>query len=173
MPFNTLLLHGFIHGTSAGDRAVRVIAHEQKSEKILVFRLDTEDRSIRTALGFPRNSGMCDFLFILSKEISGKNGTKEYQRTFCLVELKGKGIDHATEQIIDTYKHLSNMLKQDRSCSDFAKHIIWKAYICSNPHSPIHPDKSCINELSRIFRQRKHFDISHDGDQNFNSVLRA
>ena len=173
MPFNTLLLHGFIHGTSVEENGVRVTGHEQRGEKILVFRLDTKDKSIRRSLGFPDQSGICDYLFVLSRETLGERGAKEYKRTLCLVELKGKEVEHAIEQIVNTYNRLNDILRQDNSCRSFLKNVIWKAYICSNDRSSIVPNKSSTDRLIKTFRQRKNFDMSHDGDQNFNSVLRA
>jgi len=173
MPFNTLFLHGFIHGTSVEENGVRVTAHEQKGEKILIFRLDTQDKSIRNALGFSGKSGICDYLFVLSKETLGAQGAKEYKRTFCLVELKGKQIEHATDQIVDTYNHLNYILKQEDSCSRFLRNITWKSYICYNSRSPINANKSCSERLLKIFHHQKNFDMSRDGDKRFNDVLRA
>ena len=171
MPFNTLLLQGLMHGTSVEENGVHVIAHEQKGEKVLVFRLDTRDKS--TAKALQLSGGICDYLFLLSKETLTANSAKTYQRTLCLVELKGEDIEHATKQIINTYKHLNTILKNDSSCFTFLKNITWKAYICSNRRAPIVTNRTCIDSLLKTFGQKKHFDLSHDGDKNFNSVLRA
>lgn len=171
MPFNTLLLRGLIHGTSVEENGVRVVAHEQKGEKVLVFRLDTRDKSIAKALQL--SGGICDFLFLLSQETLLANGEKVYQRTLCLVELKGEDVEHATEQVINTYKHLNAVLKNDASCLSFLKNVTWKAYICSNRHSPIVKNRACMESLIKVFRHQKHFDFSHDGDKQFNTMLRT
>lgn len=171
MPFNTLLLHGLVHGKSVKENGVSVTADERAGEKILIFKLDRKDKSIAKALQL--SGGICDSLFLLSREASGMNGAQMHQRTLCLVELKGEDVQHATEQIINTYKHLSEMLKKDPKCLPFCRAVTWKAFICVNRRSPINMTKTSIDDLHKIFGQKKHFDVSHDGDKDFNKVLRA
>jgi hypothetical protein len=86
--------------------------------------------------------------------------TKNYARTFCLVELKGEEIQRATQQVIDTYQHLHTMLKND-VCRPFLQNIVWKACICHNAHSPIKQKRPYEDQLSntRYFRD---IDITSD-----------
>lgn len=157
MPFNTLLLHGFIHDTSVEEKNVRVVAHQKDDEKILVFHLDTRDRLIRDTLKVPDGTGLCDYLFFYSK-LDAK--TKKYARTLCLVELKGEDIQHATDQIIDTYKHLYRTLKSD-SCCPPLQNIFWKAYICYNANSPIKQKRPFEDKLHNT-KYFKNIDITSD-----------
>lgn len=181
MPFNTLLLRGLIHGNSVKEKGVSVTAHPLPGEKILVFKLDaktkkqnriTKESNIATALQL--SGSICDYLFLLSQEV-GKDSDGEiiYQRTLCLVELKGGNVEHATEQIINTYEHLNNMLKNDHMCQYFYKSVIWKAFICVNENSSITMTKESIDALNKAFGNKKHFRVHRDGDEEFNKVLRA
>ena len=77
MPFNTLLLHGFIHDTSVVEKNVHVVAHQKDDEKILVFHLDTRDRLIRDTLKVPDGTGLCDYLFFYSKLDAKQRSTPE------------------------------------------------------------------------------------------------
>lgn len=173
MPFNTLLLRGFVHGTSANQNGVSVTAHEKTGERILVFKLDIDKKKNSIATALQLSGGICDYLFLLSRESMGTNGEKIYQRTLCLVELKGEDVQHATEQIINTHKHINDMLKNDHMCLPFYKAVTWKAIICVSKKSSINMTKPSIDALLKAFGQSKHFSCSHDGDKDFNKVLRA
>lgn len=170
MPFNTLLLHSLIHATSVNENGVRAIAQQQEGERILFFHIDSA--FVRIAWAMPRGEGLCDYLVLYSKE---SNKPEERKKVLCLLELKGKDIVHATKQIIDTYKRIQELLKLNQHHAPI-QHIIWKAYICFNAHSPISQTKSSINELKRIFKSEKHFDIVRDKGtdkrENFGEFLR-
>jgi len=117
----------------------------------------TKDRRIRDNLRIPEGSGLCDYLFFYSK-VDPK--TKKYARTLCLVELKGEDIQHATDQIIDTYKHLNRMFR-NHTCCPSIEDFNWKAYICYNARSPIKQKRPYEDKLNNT-KYFRHIDITSD-----------
>lgn len=167
MPFNTLLLHSFIHETSVNENGVRAIAQQLPGERILFFHMD--DANTSRILGVRKSEGVCDYLVFYSKEIEGSG---EYKKVICLVELKGKDITHAKGQIQDTYARLQRLLKSNTS-SPPLQHIVWKAYICFNAHSPVQQTKPTIDELKRNFNDVDIVrDKGNDKRENFGEFLR-
>lgn len=167
MPFNTLLLHSLIHATSVNENGVRAITQQLPGERILFFHMD--DANTSRILGVQKGEGVCDYLVLYSKEIEGSG---EYKKVICQVELKGKDILHAKGQILDTYARLQRLLKSDPSRPPL-QHIVWKAYICFNAHSPVQQTKPTIDELRRNFADVDIVrDKGTDKRENFGEFLR-
>lgn len=137
MPFNTLLLSSLEPGTSVSESDVSVSVKQHAHETVLFFRVDIAH--VCKGLGIKDKEPRCDYLVFYKNE--GKT-------ILCLVELKGKNVDHAVDQIAHSYKHLSQLLKQ-RDVD--MKHITWKAYICCNAHSPLTQSKQPANTLKELF----------------------
>lgn len=82
MPFNTLLLHNFIHATSVNENGVRAVAQQLSGERILFFHMD--DANTSRILGVQKGEGVCDYLVLYSKEIE-RSG--EYKKVICREEV--------------------------------------------------------------------------------------
>lgn len=65
---------------------------------------------------------ICDLVVYYLKE-------GDLEKVFCFVELKGKRIDDALEQILDTFEAL-------KGSSEHSERIKWKAYILIGGASP-------------------------------------
>lgn len=61
--------------------------------------------------------------------------TQEYLEIFCLVELKGRELERAIEQILNTHHHVWELLA-DGSCKPILGRIVKKAYIYQHGSAP-------------------------------------
>ncbi len=97
MPFNTLLLTCLKSGKSFGEGKARVSVSRPKEyaskETVIFFSTDdqsNEKSTLRDDLGV--NGALCDLVVFYAPD----NGDK---KVLCLVELKGKNIKPAVEQV--------------------------------------------------------------------------
>lgn len=136
MPFNSLLLAGLQGNETLIENAVAVSinkeekSHEKKEdgEIILLFEAD-RNKLFRRCLSetLPKttvNPQCCDGIIL--RHTAEKN-------TICFVELKGKNIQHAAEQILNTWTAVSNLLEMKNISTS---KIIWKAAIISSDSKP-------------------------------------
>src|SRR5438034_267740 len=93
MPFNTLLLTSLVSGTSVVESGVTARVERQSGEQILFFALD--NAAVRKDLKIVGE--ICDYLVFYVRE---EQKTRRAQKVFCLLELKGKDIKHAVDQIV-------------------------------------------------------------------------
>jgi len=107
MPFNMLVISCFHQGTSfqdSGDSPKISISPKKEIEKIAFFRIDDEGR-IQTPFRqyFKMNQDsekICDLLIFYKNLRSQKN-------FMILAETKGEEFDEAADQIINTYKKIT------------------------------------------------------------------
>jgi hypothetical protein len=154
------LLSSLEPGTGVSESDVNVSVKRQANETILFFRIDAAH--VCKDLGIKDKEPRCDYLAFYKKDD---------KTILCLVELKGKNIEHAVEQIAHTYKRLNELLKQ-RACD--TKHITWKAYVGCNAHSPLTQSKQPADKLKALFGHNN-FNIVRDrGRENmFGQFLRG
>ena len=157
MPLNILLLTSLIDGTSVTQSGVTVNVKRLTGEKILFFRLD--DQSIKSILEL--TGSICDYLVSYQKE--------EQKPVLCLLELKGKGVKHAIEQLNNTHVCLISRFKE-RSYWKSIRDVTWKGYVCCNQHSPLEPTKPYVAQLQAIFGSSKNYDITRN--PNIGAFLR-
>lgn len=151
MPLNVLLLTSLIDGTSVTQSGVTVNVKPLAGEKILFFKLD--DQSVRGCLEL--NGSICDYLVFYQKE--------QQRPALCLLELKGKGVKHAIDQLRNTHSCLVTHFKE-RSYWKSIKDITWKGYVCCNSHSPLEPTKQYAVQLRSVFGNSKNYDITRNPD---------
>ena len=150
MPFNTLLLTSLMPGASVSESGVSVGVERQADETVLFFKID--NTPVRKDLGIQEGEAGCDYVAFYSKE---------NRIVLCFVELKGKDVKHAVEQIIHTYRRIQELLKY-RPCWPRLDHITWKAYVCYNAHSPISQTKPYVDQLKKVFGSEKNYNIVRD-----------
>ncbi|HYT43688.1 MAG TPA: hypothetical protein VEP90_15215, partial [Methylomirabilota bacterium] len=110
----------------------------EKNEIVLFFITDSE--VVRQNLNI--QGKICDCLIFYSRK-------GDSNKVLCLVELKGRKLEHAKEQIMNTYKQLRNLLEHS-SCQNQLPQITWKAYICTHGDAPKEVAQ-CANELKKTF----------------------
>ncbi|WP_414752068.1 hypothetical protein [Anabaena sp. CCY 9910] len=155
MPFNTLLLSGCLlpGKTSHREDGIEIRIEPVSGETVLFFSIDPEKNpscKLRQLLGLDQ-VGMksCDLIVFYATE--NKN-------IICFVELKGRKIENAKEQVINTYTYFKKVFKQSEPSLDFVP----KAYIISNSSLPKEMDKY-KQELKTIFGEGN-YDINRDPD---------
>lgn len=118
MPFNTLMLDYLIPDTSFAESGGRVNVKPQLGETVLFFRID--DLLKRNKL--KTEGKVCDMIVFYCKR---------NKKVLCLTELKGSDINHAIEQVINTYHSLRRGFKKTH-----LSQIEWKVYIHSHGSVP-------------------------------------
>jgi hypothetical protein len=124
--------------TTFTDNGITVNVRPQKGESVKFFVIDEKSNpksTLRKALGM--HGRICDLVVYYLKE--GNRGD-----ALCFVELKGKKIDDALEQILETFEALEG-------CSESSGHTKWKAYILIGIASPIKLDPGSIKILRAKF----------------------
>ncbi|MDQ1254286.1 MAG: hypothetical protein QG646_3517 [Euryarchaeota archaeon] len=111
--------------TTFTENGTTVNVHAQPEESVRFYVID-EASNPRSTLreNLKINEGICDLVVYYTRTLKVTNG----KEIFCLVELKGKKIKDAVDQITDTFKVLK---------SHSSKKIKWKAYILINLASHI------------------------------------
>jgi hypothetical protein len=155
MPFNTLLLSGCLlpGKTSHREDGVEIRVEPASGETVLFFSIDSDKNpkcKLRQILGLDQ-SGMksCDLIVFYARE---------NENIICFVELKGRKIENAKEQVINTYIYFSKVFKK----SDLSLNFVPKAYIKSDSSLPKELDKY-KQELKATFGEGN-YDINRDSD---------
>lgn len=161
MPFNTLLLTSLSFDTGFEQKGEgkdsRVSMEPLKDERVLFFIIDSD--IVRQNLNI--QGEVCDCLVFYARR-------GEEKKVLCLVESKGKDLEHAVKQIINTHQCLNKSLKC-RSCQYNEHHlhqVTWKAYIrISRFGSTPQMTKRLENQLQATFGKKGHgYDIKERGD---------
>ncbi len=103
-----------ISRTTFTDNGITVNVRPQRGELVKFFVVDERSNpgsTLREILGM--QGRICDLVVYYLKESSP-------EKVFCFVELKGKKIDDAVEQILDTFEALEGS-------SEHSERIKWKA----------------------------------------------
>jgi hypothetical protein len=143
MPFSALLLTAASserHITGyGGDRVI--MKSDLLSGEVVLFFDKVDSDLVRNSLGM-FHTHCCDGVIFRS-----------YYRhiVICLVEMKSDNLGDAEQQIKDTHKHLSEMLKNDcKFCKrDQLDQIIWRAYIYRSGGGPKKDADVCVKNLEK------------------------
>lgn len=130
-----------IYGTTFTDNGITVNVRPQRDESVKFFVVDEKSNpnsTLRQSLDL--RGRICDLVVYYLK---GNNPEK----VLCFVELKGRKIDDALEQILDTFKALE-------SCSELSERIKWKAYILIGISAPIKVDPGLKKVLKAKFGEK-------------------
>lgn len=136
MPFNTLLLTCLKHGTSFQDPDPRargkVSIVPGTGETILFFPIDDQQQRnapclMRQELGLSKKP-VCDLLVFFANESE--------EIVLCLVELKGRDVAHAVEQIEETYAALNELAARSSISPRLWQRVHLKGYILMHGSMP-------------------------------------
>ncbi|MDD3973200.1 MAG: hypothetical protein PHD17_00740 [Methanothrix soehngenii] len=155
MPFNTLVLSCLCsRETSFCERGTgaELCIKPNSNEIVLFFVIDDQSNkqsTIREDFGI--EGGLCDLAIFYADKV--KN-----EKIICLAELKGRHVDEAVDQIINTFKKLKKMYDEKGIV------VIWKAYILFKGRSPRNLKKLQMNLQETIGKNScligRHSDIS-------------
>lgn len=129
-----------IEGTRVRESGLIVSTEVLAGETILFFHIDCEDG--RNSLGIVgKGAKICDYLVFYTKDDDNKE-------VICLLELKGKDLNSAIEQIIQTHRNIHMIAKEH--LGKHVQQILWKACICMHGQAPRNR-QSDRDTLIRVF----------------------
>jgi hypothetical protein len=133
---------------------------------VVLFFDKIDKNPIANSLGIEEEK-CCDGLIFYARE-------GEENRTICLVEMKGRNLKEAAEQIKNTRERLERILQKElSSCNDLLKHISWKACFYSN-HSSQEKTENCKRVLSEAgFRLQEDIIRLQGRDREIGPYLRG
>jgi hypothetical protein len=134
----TLLQGCLIAGTKAHESGLTVSIERQEDELIYFFHTDCGEGNRCLGMNTLEKEKCNDYLVFYTKE-------KSVNEVFCLLELKGKDIQRAKQQVINTHEYISALLK-DKISQPQMQNLIWSVYICLSNSAP-QETKRVQNEL--------------------------
>ncbi|MEA5554806.1 hypothetical protein VB713_28180 [Anabaena cylindrica UHCC 0172] len=155
MPFDYLLLSCCLlpGKTSHKEDGIEVSLQPASGETVLFFHIDEKSNpncKFRKLLRLDQEGmKICDLIVFYAKDS---------ERIICFVELKGKDIKTAKEQVINTYTYFYKLLKK----TDSSLSLTAKTYIVSSSSVPQEIDKY-KKELKDKFGEGN-YDISRNSD---------
>src|SRR6266487_1695351 len=137
-----LLENCLTSGTKAHEDGLTVSIEREKDEEIYFFRMDCVEGNSCLGMKKVEKEKCCDYLVFFNKE-------KSINEVFCFLELKGKNVQKAKQQVINTYTHLSALLKEN-SGQNQTQVPLWSVYICLSGPAPQETQR-VHNELIKRF----------------------
>jgi hypothetical protein len=142
VPLSDLLFNVLIHGTRHNERRTGkgVSMSPMSGDVILFFNTDNNNCKVKQ-----NTTNTCDLLiFVSNRNIP--------TRILALVEIKGNEVDHAVEQIKQTYQYIHRQLSN--CVNNYTRHINagtikWLGIILTSSNSPINY-KKYKKELERL-----------------------
>ena len=124
---STLLEECLVSGTSARDAGVTVSMDKLAGEKVFFYKIDgREGREKLKMIG--EGIKICDHLVVYGKE-------NERKEVVCYIEIKGKNVALAKEQILETHKHVKPLAKEEIAKESYQQ-LVWKVCICLHGSAP-------------------------------------
>jgi hypothetical protein len=136
-----LLQSCLIPGTKVHENGLTVSIEPKKDEKIYFFHTDCDEGNRCLGMNKLEKEECNDYLVFYTKE-------KGVNEVFCFLELKGKDIQKAKQQVINTHKCIKSLLKD--KISQQQQNPIWSVYICLSNSAPQETQK-VQNELAILF----------------------
>src|SRR5205085_6238315 len=116
-----------IEGTSVRESGLTVSTETQPGEMILFFHIDQDEgRKYLKMVG--ESLKICDYLVFYTKD-------DEDRELVCLLELKGRKLEDAVKQVLNTHRHI-RALSNEKIPLKQHQHIAWKICICLHGQAP-------------------------------------
>ena len=165
MSLNALVLNCLIADKHITESGCEVTATAISKELILFFNLKDQAEAgsiLRKEWNMKQDELLCDAIVLYSKSSSTDN-------TFCLVELKGSNIAHASAQILHTYEVMKASLLKETHLKKLVSQIVWKACIRLSGASP-QDTKSIQTQLQQVFGKQN---VTIGRDRDISNFLRS
>ena len=142
-----------IHKTRIHENGVTVSIKKKQGETIRFF---LTDNSLARACFAMTEQGIkcCDYLLLYTNE-----GNIKKSEVLCFIELKGKDLDKAVKQIIDTHKYVTAFSRQHLDKKQ-QPNVTKAVAIFIHERVPAHQSRREREKLARIF-DNNHIDIKH------------
>jgi len=153
MPFNTLLLTCLTLGRSCSESGIRVQMSSKPGEVALFFDIDEQTNpssTLRRDLGM--EGGICDCIVYY---------VQENRKVICFVELKGRDVKHAGDQVLNTYGYFKRSLDKrlrslSKACRSQLGKIEWMGLICYSSAAPSGDVRAVSNRFRKEFGKGKY-----------------
>ncbi|MDQ2886388.1 MAG: hypothetical protein M3Y39_09900 [Chloroflexota bacterium] len=129
-------------GTKAHESGLTVSIEPEKDEEIYFFHIDCQEGNRCLGMNTLEKEKCNDYLVFYTRE-------KSVNEVFCFLELKGKDIQRAKQQVLNTHKYVKALLI-DRMSQAQIQNLIWSVYICLSNAAPQETQR-VQNELSKLF----------------------
>ncbi len=123
-----------------------VSIEREEDEVIYFFRTDCDEGNWCLGMNKVEKEKCSDYLVFYTKE-------KSVNEVFCLLELKGKDIQRAKQQVINTHEYINALLK-DKISQAQMQYFVWSVYICLSNSAPQETQR-VQNELTALFGKGK------------------
>ena len=137
-----LLQDCLIEGTKAHESGLTVSVEREKDEEIYFFHVDCHEGNRCLGMNIVEQEKCNDYLVFYTRD-------KSVNEVFCFLELKGKDIQRAKQQVINTHEYIKALLK-DRMSQAQMQNLIWSVYICLSNAAPQETQR-LQNELTGLF----------------------
>ncbi|ODS39468.1 hypothetical protein BEH94_07965 [Candidatus Altiarchaeales archaeon WOR_SM1_SCG] len=145
-------------GTSYKEYGVSVSVKHGKSETVLFFAIDSNSNNRSNFRDVINTTVICDLLVYYSTDAGNKK--------ICLVELKGKDVEHAADQLIETKEKTENLLKEKRY-----RNVIWKGLIVHRSSAPRQQKPELKRKLDYAFG-RENYRMVHKMKYDLGDFIR-
>lgn len=115
-------------GTSVNESGLTVSTERLPGETILFFHTDCPEG--RKSLGMVEAGiQVCDYLVLYLKDGEGRE-------IVCFLELKGKKLDDAINQVLSTHQRVVALAREKIDRQQLQNNVGWKACICLHGQAP-------------------------------------
>lgn len=150
-------------GTRVQEEGIRVSTTKMAGEIIILFHTDCDEGRRGLKMEAP-GIKICDYLFYYTKE--GKKA-----EVVCFLELKGKKLEDAVEQVHKTHMQLEAMSKEEIHRTHHPN-FIWKVCIClSGQASSMSHSQRIHDELKQKYG-KGNVEIKHGMRHDIGPLLR-
>lgn len=166
MPFNTLVMVcPTSNKTSFSGTGSKVSMTPNSNEKVFFFDIGMQavaNSLLRQDWGMKDDEPLCDGIIYYTDVNQNKT-------IICLVELKGRQLNHALDQVVHTQKVMRQVLKETlakRASNPHFSNVIWRGYIYQNKSAPsnIKLLQGEIEKAEKKFGGTQNFQISKAAD---------
>ena len=153
MPFNTLLLTCLTLGRSYSESGIGVQMRSKPGEVALFFAIDDQTNpssTLRSDLGI--EGSICDCIVYY---------VQENRKVICFVELKGRDVKHAGNQVLNTYRYFKQSLDKrlrslSKACRSQLGQIEWMGLICYSSAAPSGDVRAVSDRFKKEFGKNKY-----------------
>ena len=116
-----------VQGTSFRQSGITVSTRPLAGETIIFFLIDCDEG--RTSLKMTESGvKICDYIIYYTND--GEDG-----EIVCLLEVKGKNLKIAANQVLITHEHVA-ALSREKIHINYHQNIKWRVCICLRSHAP-------------------------------------
>jgi hypothetical protein len=146
-------------GTSVSESGLTVSIKPSKDETIQFYCADCHHTRSKLCMTREEQTS-CDYVVLYTKNIQSNE-----KELLCFLELKGKDIRHAAEQIRNAYKHVYTFWK-DKLEKKHHEYVVQCACICLHGRGPYLRDLIRAQQLlQQVFSDKDYIEVRRVNDK--------